>query len=62
MLVFPSAAAFKGSSWRTAVAKLDEHRFRRKGLAGAAFLLLMLAVLVALKARSLERARAARGA
>jgi len=47
---------------RVAVAKLEEHRFRRKGLAGAAFLLLMLAVLVALKARRLERARAARGA
>jgi hypothetical protein len=47
---------------RVAVAKLEEHRFRRKGLAGAAFLLLMLAVLLALKARRLERARAARGA
>jgi len=47
---------------RAAQGKLDEHGFRRKGLAVAAFLLVMLAGLLAVKARRLERARAAGGA
>ena len=47
---------------RAALAKLDEYGFRRKGLAVAAFFLVMLAGLLALKARRLERARAAGGA
>jgi hypothetical protein len=47
---------------RTAQAKLEEHGFRRRGLAVAAFFLVMLAGLLALKARRLERARAAGGA
>ena len=47
---------------RTAQGKLGEYGFRRKGLAVAAFLLVMLAGLLALKARRLERARAAGGA
>ncbi|HVR69204.1 MAG TPA: cytochrome c3 family protein [Vicinamibacteria bacterium] len=42
---------------RTAQAKLDEHTFRRRGLAVAAFFLVMLAGLLALKARRLEQAR-----
>jgi hypothetical protein len=44
---------------RTAQSKLDEHGFRRRGLAVAAFFLVLLAGLLALKARRLERARAA---
>jgi hypothetical protein len=44
---------------RTAQGKLDEHRFRRKGLTVGAFFLVLLAGLLALKARHLERARAA---
>ena len=45
---------------KVAQAKLDEHGFRRRGLAVAAFFLLLLAGLLALKARRVERARAAR--
>jgi hypothetical protein len=41
-------------------AKLDEHAFRRRGLAVAAFFLVLLAGLLALKARRVERARVAR--
>lgn len=44
---------------RAAQGKLDEHGFRRKGLVVAAFFLLVLAGLLALKARRLERARSA---
>jgi hypothetical protein len=51
-----------GAVDRAALAKLDEYGFRRKGLAVAAFLLVMLAGLLALKARRLERARTAGGA
>jgi len=47
---------------RTAQGKLDEHGFRRRGLAVAAFFLVLLAGLLVLKARRLERARAAGGA
>jgi len=47
---------------RAAQVKLDEHGFRRRGLAVAAFFLVMLAGLLALKARRLEQARSARGA
>jgi hypothetical protein len=44
---------------RTAQGKLDEHGFRRKGLVVAAFFLVVLAGLLALKARRLEQARSA---
>jgi hypothetical protein len=44
---------------RAAQGKLDEHGFRRKGLVVAAFFLVVLAGLLALKARRLERARSA---
>jgi hypothetical protein len=51
-----------GAVDRAALAKLGEYGFRRKGLAVAAFLLVLLAGLLAFKARLLERTRAARGA
>jgi hypothetical protein len=40
---------------RAATAKLDEYRFRRKGLAVASVLLLVFAGLLALKAHRLEK-------
>jgi hypothetical protein len=42
---------------KAATAKLDEYRFRRRGLAVASVLLLAFAGLLALKAHRLEHAR-----
>jgi hypothetical protein len=48
-----------GEVSKLAEGKLHEHGFRRKGLSVAAFVLVMLAGLLVLKARRVERARAA---
>ena len=50
-----SAVALEAN--KAALAKLDEHRFRRRGLAVAAALLTLFASLLALRARQLERSR-----
>jgi hypothetical protein len=42
---------------KAAEAKLDEYQYRRKGLAVAAFMLLLFAGLLALRARRIERER-----
>jgi hypothetical protein len=48
-----------GEVAKVAEGKLHEHGFRRRGLSLAAFVLVLLAGLLVLKARRVERARAA---